>query len=291
MTIIKEYRIPLPITVAEYQVGQLYSVAEASKDNTGGGEGVEVVKNEPYENETGKGQFTHKVFRMGSKVPLLLRKLLPKGSTTFHEHAWNAYPHCKTVITQPDYMKEKMECKIETWHKEDLGEEENVHGLNKAQLKEREVILIDIVKDPIPAKDYKADADPSKYTNAKDANRAALPQNWLADLKTQRRAFIAAKSANADGELPYMPKHMTAYKLVTIKFQWFGLQNRIEKFSHGQQRRIFTLFHRQVYCWLDKWVDMTMADIRALEDSTKKDLEENIDKGEKKGFTGGDDES
>jgi len=130
MTIIKEYRIPLPISVSEYQVGQLYSVAEASKDNTGGGEGVEVVKNEPYENGDSKGQFTHKIFRMGSKVPLLMRRLLPKGSTTFHEHAWNAFPYCKTVITQPDYMKEKMECKIESWHKEDLGELENVHGLN-----------------------------------------------------------------------------------------------------------------------------------------------------------------
>lgn len=31
MTIIKEYRITLPITVEEYQVAQLYSVAESSK--------------------------------------------------------------------------------------------------------------------------------------------------------------------------------------------------------------------------------------------------------------------
>jgi len=31
MTIIKEYRITLPITVDEYQVAQLYSVAESSK--------------------------------------------------------------------------------------------------------------------------------------------------------------------------------------------------------------------------------------------------------------------
>ena len=64
MTIIKEYRIVLPISVEEYQVGQLWSVAEASKENTGGGEGVEVVKNEPYDDETGTGQYTEKIFRM-----------------------------------------------------------------------------------------------------------------------------------------------------------------------------------------------------------------------------------
>ena len=31
-------------------MAQLYSVAEASKNETGGGEGVEVIKNEPYDN-------------------------------------------------------------------------------------------------------------------------------------------------------------------------------------------------------------------------------------------------
>ena len=35
----------------QYQVGQLYSVAETSKNETGGGEGVEVLKNEPYEKD------------------------------------------------------------------------------------------------------------------------------------------------------------------------------------------------------------------------------------------------
>ena len=33
MTVTKEYRIVLPITVGEYQVAQLYSVAESSKVN------------------------------------------------------------------------------------------------------------------------------------------------------------------------------------------------------------------------------------------------------------------
>lgn len=48
----------------QYQVGQLYSVAEASKKETGGGEGVEVLKNEPYEKEGEKGQYTHKIYHL-----------------------------------------------------------------------------------------------------------------------------------------------------------------------------------------------------------------------------------
>ena len=51
----------------QYQVGQLYSVAEASKNETGGGEGIQVLKNEPYhdlEGNLGKGQFTHKIYHL-----------------------------------------------------------------------------------------------------------------------------------------------------------------------------------------------------------------------------------
>jgi hypothetical protein len=63
-------RVVLPLTVEEYQVGQLWSVAEASKAETGGGEGVEVLKNEPFENSPlfhGKyanGQYTYKVYHL-----------------------------------------------------------------------------------------------------------------------------------------------------------------------------------------------------------------------------------
>ena len=65
--LITEFRVLLPLTVEEYQVGQLFSVAEASKNETGGGEGIEVLKNEPYQgpplcgNQYDEGQYTLKV--------------------------------------------------------------------------------------------------------------------------------------------------------------------------------------------------------------------------------------
>lgn len=54
----------------QYQVAQLYSVAEASKNETGGGEGVEVLKNEPFDNHPllgdrfSKGQYTYKIYHL-----------------------------------------------------------------------------------------------------------------------------------------------------------------------------------------------------------------------------------
>lgn len=54
----------------QYQVAQLYSVAEASKNETGGGEGVEVLKNEPFDNypllgnRYSSGQYTYKIYHL-----------------------------------------------------------------------------------------------------------------------------------------------------------------------------------------------------------------------------------
>lgn len=55
---------------SQYQVGQLYSVAEASKNETGGGEGIEVLKNEPYEKDGEKGQYTHKIYHLKRQVKI-----------------------------------------------------------------------------------------------------------------------------------------------------------------------------------------------------------------------------
>ena len=58
-------------------MAQLYSVAIVSKNETGGGEGIEVLKNEPFTSKDGvqpkypllhgrytDGQFTHKIYHL-----------------------------------------------------------------------------------------------------------------------------------------------------------------------------------------------------------------------------------
>ncbi|TKC47504.1 hypothetical protein EI555_018957, partial [Monodon monoceros] len=228
----------------QYQVGQLYSVAEASKNETGGGEGVEVLVNEPYEKDGEKGQYTHKIYHLQSKVPTFVRMLAPEGALNIHEKAWNAYPYCRTgwilslifqilliSISENEYMKEDFLIKIETWHKPDLGTQENVHKLEPEAWKHVEAIYIDI-------------ADRSQV----------LSKQELVNQK----------------DCPYM----CAYKLVTVKFKWWGLQNKVENFIHKQEKRLFTNFHRQLFCWLDKWVDLTMDDIRRMEEETKRQLDE-----------------
>ena len=55
--IIIEYRIVLPLTVEEYHIGQLYGVAEMSKNETSGGEGIEILLNGKSSTQTCSRQF------------------------------------------------------------------------------------------------------------------------------------------------------------------------------------------------------------------------------------------
>ncbi|XP_069684079.1 phosphatidylinositol transfer protein alpha isoform isoform X1 [Periplaneta americana] len=265
--LIKEYRVTLPLTVEEYQVAQLYSVAEASKNETGGGEGIEVLKNEPFDDHPllggkyRKGQYTYKIYHLASKVPAFIRLLAPKGSLEVHEEAWNAYPYCKTVISNPGYMKENFIIVIESLHIADTGMQQNVHELPPEKLKHREIVHIDIANDPVASADFKPEEDPTKFKSEK-TGRGPLVGQWM------------------DKVNPVM----TCYKLVTVEFKWFGLQTRIENFIQKSERRLFTNFHRQVFCWMDRWHGLTMEDIRAIEDKTKEELDQQRNVGEVRGM-------
>ena len=108
---IVEFRMPLPMTVDDYQVAQLFMVVKASLENTDGGEGVVVEENRPYDNSDGhwgvseingvtvprnKGQYTLKKYYVASKVSATIRALAPAEALVLTEQAWNAYPDCLT---------------------------------------------------------------------------------------------------------------------------------------------------------------------------------------------------
>ncbi|KAF1741793.1 hypothetical protein MXB_3309 [Myxobolus squamalis] len=112
MVMLVEFRIPLPMEVSEYYVAQLYAVAEQSKKNTGGGEGIKVLKNEPFDDENGKGQYTCKIFSFESRSPGWARPLLPTGCLKFREDARNCYPNCRTEYKN-EYLAEKMKYKVD----------------------------------------------------------------------------------------------------------------------------------------------------------------------------------
>lgn len=246
----KEYRIPLPVSVEEYQIAQLYMVAKVSKQQTGHGEGIEIIENRPFDDENGKGQYTHKVIHLASRLPGWARAFLPTSALQVVEKAWNAYPYCKTVYSVP-FFGERVSITITTKYLPDAGTTENAMGLSAAELKERVVDTIDIAYDEIDPTKYKEEEDPTLYVS-KVTGRGKLQKDWKETSKPI----------------------MCSYKQCSVNFQIWGIQTRGEQYIHKVALRdVFLNGHRQAFCWMDEWFGKSMEDMRKLEEETKAELD------------------
>jgi len=66
---------------------------------------------------------------------------------------------------------------------------------------------------------------------------------------------------------------MTCYKLVSIDVKYFGIQGKLEDYGHRNEKRLFEKFHRGMFCSMDEWINLSMEDIRQLEENIKDELE------------------
>ncbi|XP_062814691.1 membrane-associated phosphatidylinositol transfer protein 2 isoform X4 [Anolis carolinensis] len=247
--LIKEYRIPLPMSVEEYRIAQLYMIQKKSREETcGEGSGVEILENRPYtDGPGGNGQYTHKVYHIGMHIPSWFRSILPKAALRVEEESWNAYPYTRTRYTCP--FVEKFSIDIETYYIADSGEQANVFNLSPAEKRQTILDPIDIVKDAIPPHEYKSEEDPKLYKSVK-TTRGPLSEEWIKEHK------------NNSGRSPIM----CAYKLCKVEFRYWGMQSKIERFIHDVGlRKVMVRAHRQAWCWQDEWYGLTIEDIRQLE--------------------------
>ena len=79
---------------------------------------------------------------------------------------------------------------------------------------------------------YKANEDPKKF-QSKKTGRGPLEGNWAVNTFTD--TDIAHFSIASNDICFWFSQKTTepvmcAYKLVTVEFKWFGLQNRVESF-------------------------------------------------------------
>uniref|UniRef100_A0A3Q2PRR2 Phosphatidylinositol transfer protein membrane associated 2 n=1 Tax=Fundulus heteroclitus TaxID=8078 RepID=A0A3Q2PRR2_FUNHE len=251
--LIKEYRIPMPMSVEEYRIAQLYMIQKKSREETcGEGSGVEILKNKPYtDGPGGAGQYTHKVYHIGMHIPSWFRSILPKAALRVEEESWNAYPYTRTRYTCP--FVEKFSIDIETYYKPDTGNQADVFNLSATDKRQRTIDPIDIVTDPIPPHEYKAEEDPRLYKSVK-TQRGPLQDDWIEEYN------------NNSGKTPIM----CAYKLCKVEFRYWGMQSKIERFIHDVGlRKVMVRAHRQAWCWQDEWYGLTIEDIRQLELETQ----------------------
>ncbi|XP_069379867.1 membrane-associated phosphatidylinositol transfer protein 2-like isoform X6 [Paralichthys olivaceus] len=251
--LIKEYRIPMPMSVEEYRIAQLYMIQKKSREEScGEGSGVEILENKPYtDGPGGTGQYTHKVYHIGMHIPSWFRSILPKAALRVEEESWNAYPYTRTRYTCP--FVEKFSIDIETYYKPDTGNQADVFNMSAVEKRQRTIDPIDIVTDPIPPHEYKAEEDTRLYKSAK-TQRGPLQDDWIEEYN------------NNPGKTPIM----CAYKLCKVEFRYWGMQSKIERFIHDVGlRKVMVRAHRQAWCWQDEWYGLTMEDIRELELETQ----------------------
>ncbi|VDP45041.1 unnamed protein product [Heligmosomoides polygyrus] len=173
-------------------------------DSHGKDSGVVILSNKPYKDGPGgSGQYTFKIYHIGSKIPVWIRSVLPTSALEAHEEAWNAYPYTKTRYSTP--MMDRFSLEVETIYYNDPGTQSNVFNLSAEDLKNRIVDVMDFVKDPISSNDYCTEEDPKLYHSQK-TGRGPLDEDWV------QECVKAGKPV------------MCAYKICRVEFRYWGLQ-------------------------------------------------------------------
>ncbi|NXU68234.1 PITM1 protein, partial [Horornis vulcanius] len=109
---------------------------KSREESSGEGSGVEILANRPYsDGPGGSGQYTHKIYHVGSHIPSWFRALLPKAALQVEEESWNAYPYTRTRYTCP--FVEKFSIEIETYYRPDAGQQTNIFNLSAAEKRQR----------------------------------------------------------------------------------------------------------------------------------------------------------
>lgn len=246
MVVYHEYQIPLPLSVDEYRIAQLYTIFKFSeKESTDNedGDGVEVLRNEPFERDGVKGQFTHKIYHLNKKAPAWVVSLLPKRALQLEEKSWNSYPTCVTEVTNPWLTRFKL--KVESAYLADRQPRENAVHPPSSELKHRVVEVLDIA--------------------AADAVDVCLRDEDLSGFKSKR----TGRGPFSKGWQQTCDPCMVAYKFITVDAPYWGFGPQLEKYiSKVMQRKLNLETNRKAVCWMDEWIGLTMEDVRRMEKET-----------------------
>ncbi|CAL8139967.1 unnamed protein product [Orchesella dallaii] len=231
----------------EFRIAQQHMIAKKSKEEETKGT-MSVLVNESYNSGPGgRGQYTKKVYRVGSHLHTWLSSFLPKAAQTIEEEQWNAYPYTKIMYTCPFLRRFSIE--IETRYCADKGEQENVFGLTGSDLRNRVIDIINIVKDDLSGADYLKEEDPKLFVS-KTTSRGPLSENWIEEYRTETKGkseLMTSTTPNGNGI-------MCSYKICRVKFHYWGMQNKVENFIHDiALRKTMLRAHRQIWAWQDEW--------------------------------------
>ncbi|KAA6313160.1 MAG: putative phosphatidylinositol transfer protein, partial [Streblomastix strix] len=108
---------------------------------------------EPFEKDGIKLIYTLKRLHVSQRAPAIIRAILPKDALILEEEAWNAFPYLKTIYKNL-WLKDKFTLTIESQHIDGISKEDNPLKLTEAELKIRQIDIVDIAEPKKKSKTY-----------------------------------------------------------------------------------------------------------------------------------------
>ena len=257
---IYEFRIILPISVEKYNIANRYMTAKRTRETASNGEGLEIIKNEPFQKGDEKGQYTYKIMHFKSKIPPAIRWAFPDKYLHAHEKSYNAYPHFYTTYEQPG-MGKNFYFLVESKHIPYTTEEgvpDNLLGLNEDELKIRKVIYLDIVNSKPKPEKKEWDLHNFECQEA-GINRLETPENKCDESKPP------------EWTTHYKGTMMVAVKVIKFRFHLFGVQTIAEAFAKTVNHDVFLDSHRAMFCWAKEWYKLNLDDIKRIESEVQQE--------------------
>ncbi|OHT04273.1 Phosphatidylinositol transfer protein beta isoform [Tritrichomonas foetus] len=258
-----EFRIMMPISLDRFPAAKAYMVHGYVKNSSGGGEGIEIVKNgEPYNENGEKGTLNYKIYHVKSQIPGFIRWAVPDRYLHFNEKSYNSYPHCKSLLRVPA-LKDDFILDVESQHIIYTNKMEfpsNYMDMTDEELKMREVIYIDILNgNPYP------DSDPNL-----DLSNFICPE-----------AGFNTPLTSPPGYNPNAPPKWTetfngpmicVIKVLKFHFKWWGIQTGAENLvAHTFYPKLFTESHRKIVAHMKDWYALTDEDLEKMGEKIHKE--------------------
>jgi hypothetical protein len=262
-----EYRIFVPFRWDQCRIASAYSVNRRTREETGGGDGFEILESGDFEEDGNPGHYVHRMIHCKAKVPGFVRWAVPNKYAHILEVNRNAFPHTITVFRmQPD--AEFFLLHTETRHvvyEQGMELPENLIGLSEEDLRIREIVYLDLLNGSGKKEEF-------------DLHGFSCEEAGIGEL-------VAPNRTNNDIEIPEWVGNYTGaitlvVKVVKFKFQWRGIQTAIEALiAKNIFYSTYLDTHRAMVKWSPIWSGMTLEEVWQMENRIREELaQQNFDK-------------
>ena len=265
--VVHEYRVVLPFSMDEFKLGIRYLCARQKEEmlDSSNGEKVHCVERTPFTGVphvvkthgrvadraglTSSGTYIHNRLFLGSRFPAWVSYIVPNSAMYVREECWNSWPYSFTRYTS-ELFPTQLDYTIESLHVEgsDVENRDDVFAdQTPAELKKRQIEILDIAK-PAGSTGGVVQGDPLEYRSVKTGRGPLSGPNWWAS-----SAWSGPK--------------MSVYKRCQCHARFFP-ESVEHAILHSTVRDLGTHCFRNMFCWMDQWVELSTQSVDAWEKRT-----------------------